>query len=156
MGAAVYTIAGLVQSDAQISITTGSAGGSSGGKHQHVPSAPGTAPNNMSGHLADSIQVERIDDLTARVVANAEYAAIQELGGTINHPGGQPYFIKDGEFVPVSKSSPAAARLPKTKPHAITLPERPYMRPAAQKNQKDAGRLFEEAARRALSGSSKS
>lgn len=131
LATAVEAIAEDVQRDAQISITVGSVGGKN-----HKPSAPGTPPNNDLGGLSDGIIITgEAGSLVRRIVSTARYGAIQELGGTINNPGGQPYFIKDGEFIPVSKSSPAAARLPKTKPHTITLPERPYMRPAAKKNQ---------------------
>ncbi len=130
LATAVEEIAEDVQRDAQISITTGSVSGKN-----HKPSAPGTPPNNDLGGLSNGIIITGTPGaLTRRVVSTAPYGAIQELGGTVNNPGGQPYFIKDGEFIPVSKSSPAAARLPKTKPHTITLPERPYMRPAAKKN----------------------
>lgn len=143
----IEAVAELVQRDAQVSITTGSVS-----DKNHAPSAPGTPPNGDSGFLADSITVEKVNALRCRVVANAPYAAIQELGGAINHPGGTPYFIKDGEFIPVSKSSPAAARLPKTKPHVITLPERPYMRPAGQKNSEPGRRLMKAAVARVLKG----
>lgn len=131
LATAVEEIAEDVQRDAQISITTGSVS-----EKNHKPSAPGSPPNNDTGELSNGIIITgNPGALTRRIVSTARHAAIQELGGTINHPGGQPYFIKDGEFIPVSKNSPAASRLPKTKPHTITLPERPYMRPAAKKNQ---------------------
>jgi phage gpG-like protein len=130
LGAAVYVVAGDVQADAQISLSTGSVSGKN-----HTPSAPGTPPNSDTGALANSIEVERVTDIHARVVVHSPYGAIQELGGTINHPGGTPYFMKDGKPVFVSKSGAGAFHgLPVTKPHRITLPERPYMRPAAQKN----------------------
>jgi hypothetical protein len=61
-----------------------------------------------------------------------DYALIHELGGTINHPGGTPYFLgDDGKAVFVSIKDPRAASLPKTKPHVIVIPPRPYLRPAA-------------------------
>ena len=60
------------------------------------------------------------------------YAAIHEYGGTINHPGGTPFFIKGGELIFVNKKNPRAAKLPKTKPHSIPIPARPYMAPALQ------------------------
>ena len=53
-----------------------------------------------------------------------------ELGKVIQHPGGQPYFIGDnGRVVYVSKNSPSADRLPKTKPHSINIPRRPFVEP---------------------------
>ncbi|WP_052117922.1 HK97 gp10 family phage protein [Novosphingobium pentaromativorans] len=142
----VYAIADEVKTDAQISLSTGAVSGAG-----HVPSAPGTPPNSDTGHLADSIEVEEMGPLRARVVAKAEYAAIQELGGTINHPGGTPYFMKDGKPVFVSNSGYGAFHhLPKTKPHTITLPERPFMRPAGIKNQKSGKALMKAAVARVL------
>jgi len=147
VGKAVYTVAGLIETDAANSLEAGAVSGKN-----HVPSAPGTPPNSDNRFLQKSIHVENLGPLRARVVADMPYAAIQELGGTVQNPGGQPYFIKDGEFIPVSKSSPAAARLPKTKPHTITLPERPYMRPAAAKNRESGKKLMTAAVDRVLKG----
>lgn len=63
---------------------------------------------------------------------DVKYARIHELGGVIEHPGGTPYLIgEDGLAVFVRKDHPDAADLPKTKPHQITMPKRPYLRPAA-------------------------
>lgn len=145
---AVYAVAGDVQRDAQVSITTGAVGGKN-----HQPSAPGTPPNDMTGGLANSIEVERVEALRARVVVHSPYGAIQELGGTINHPGGTPYFMKDGKPVFVSKQGAGAFHgLPVTKPHLITLPERPYMRPAAAKNREPGRKLMRAAVDRVLKG----
>lgn len=58
------------------------------------------------------------------------YARIHEFGGTINHPGGTPYKIVDGRAVFVSKAE--GADLPKTKPHPIKIPARPYIGPAME------------------------
>ena len=59
------------------------------------------------------------------------YARIHEFGGTINHPGGTPYFIgADGKAKFVNKA--AGADLPKTKPHPIEIPARPYITPAME------------------------
>ncbi|WPZ06577.1 hypothetical protein [Pelagerythrobacter marinus] len=63
---------------------------------------------------------------------DVRHALIHELGGTIKHPGGTAYYIgEDGLAVFVSGSDPRAAELPKTKPHDIIIPARPYLRPAA-------------------------
>ena len=80
VGKAVETAAGLIKSDAQISITTDSASGSNGGKHQHVPSLPGEAPNNFTGHLANNIEAKRTGLTEAEVSSNAEYSAALEFG----------------------------------------------------------------------------
>ncbi|HTH10774.1 MAG TPA: hypothetical protein VMA55_14500 [Acidovorax sp.] len=74
---AVYAIADQVASDAAISITNGSISGKN-----HQPSAPGTPPNNDTGVLMRSIHVKEIGPLVAHVIADAPYAAIQELGGS--------------------------------------------------------------------------
>lgn len=58
------------------------------------------------------------------------YARIHEFGGTINHPGGTPYFIRDGVIRFVRKAN--GARFPKTKPHPIEIKARPYITPALE------------------------
>ena len=100
------------------------------------PSAPGKPPHLQTGHLNESIEEEtlRIPKgngayvFVGRVGSNLEYARIHELGGVIKHPGGTPYFIKDGELVFVRKGT--SNTLPVTKPHDIPMPARPYLRPA--------------------------
>jgi len=111
---AIYAIADLVATDAAISITAGAVSGKG-----HVPSAPGSPPNADTHTLDRSIHVERIGPLVARVVADAPYAAIQELGGTA---GG------------------------------VTLPERPFMRPAGAKNRDSGIKLMTAAVDRVLKG----
>ncbi|NML11292.1 hypothetical protein HHL08_14245 [Sphingobium sp. AR-3-1] len=98
LATAVEAVSEDVLRDAQFSITSGSVSGKS-----HKPSAPGTAPNNNSGHLADGIVITGTRGaLTRQIVSTAEYGAIHEMGGSTG---------------------------------TATLPERPYMRPAAKKNQ---------------------
>ncbi|MFZ5749099.1 MAG: phage morphogenesis protein [Pseudomonadota bacterium] len=71
-------------------------------------------------------------------VQDVKYARIHELGGTIKHPGGTPYFIEeDGMATFVRKDAPGAADLPKTQPHDIVIPARPYLRPSADLNYPD-------------------
>jgi len=106
------------------------------------PSKPGTPPHNLTGQLNESIEEEtlRIPKgngayvFVGRVGSNLEYARIHELGGVIKHPGGTPYFIKDGELVFVRKGT--SNTLPVTKPHDIPMPARPYLRPALRMSQK--------------------
>jgi hypothetical protein len=66
----------------------------------------------------------KTDESGARI---ATYARIHEYGGTINHPGGTKYIIKDGQakFVPSSFSGEVEGI---TKPHKIDIPERPAFR----------------------------
>lgn len=97
--------------------------------------------NNQTGVLEGSIKIAEFARADAAGVAgtwgstDVEYARIHELGGVIEHPGGTPYFIReDGMAVFVRKDDPRAADLPKTKPHQIVMPARPYLRPAADKH----------------------
>lgn len=132
---AVFASAQDLAVDAALSITRGATSGKN-----HRPSTPGTPPNEDTGVLSRNIEATSTGPLTAEASSNAPYAAIQEFGGTINHPGGTPYFPgSDGKARFVSNSGYGAFHtLPKTKPHKITLPERPYMRPAAKKERPKA------------------
>ena len=75
IGKAVVTAADLIKVDAQISISEGSVSG-----RNHVPSAPGSAPNYDTGHLSDNITAQRTGLLEAEVSSNAEYSAALEFG----------------------------------------------------------------------------
>jgi phage gpG-like protein len=114
VGPAVYAVAGNIQTDAQISLSTGAVSGKN-----HAPSAPGTPPNTDTGALSASIEVEHVAPLHARVVVRSPYGAIQELGGATGR---------------------------------ATLPERPYMRPAAAKNRVSGQKLMRAAVDRVLRG----
>lgn len=65
---------------------------------------------------------------------NAELGAVHEFGATINHPGGQPYYINTstGMAVFVSKNSAFGRYLISkgqvTKPHRIVVPTRSFLR----------------------------
>ncbi|GEM_PF-5767748 len=60
-------------------------------------------------------------------LTQAELAAVHEFGANINHPGGQPYIIKeDGMARFISKDK--GEGLPKTKPHQINIPARSFLR----------------------------
>ena len=146
---ALFVFGNRIQDAAQISITTGSQSGKN-----HVPSAPGSPPNNDTGVLANNIEALIVAPLHIEVQSRAPYAAIQEYGGTINHPGGTPYFIgKDGKARFVSKSGFGAYHnLPVTKPHTITLPERPYMRPALAEKKQEGIALVAKAVSHVLKG----
>lgn len=69
------------------------------------------------------------------------YAAIHEYGGAINHPGGTPFFFKNGELRFVRKRHPLAAKLPKTKPHVINMPARPYLTPALEEFERSGTKI---------------
>lgn len=67
-------------------------------------------------------------------LTNAELGAVHEFGATINHPGGQPYYINSttGMAVFVSKNSAFGKYLIEkgrvTKPHKIIIPTRSFLR----------------------------
>ena len=62
-----------------------------------------------------------------------DVAIANQFGADINHPGGTPYMIgANGKAIFVAKGSPGAARLPKTKPHRIRIPARPFMDQATE------------------------
>jgi len=95
---ALFSVAQDIAVDAQVSITTGAVSGKG-----HVPSKPGEPPNADTHVLSNSITALSPGPLKAETIADAPYAAAQELG-------------------------------------SATLPERPYMRPAAAKNRGNAAR----------------
>lgn len=65
-------------------------------------------------------------------LTNAELGAVHEFGATINHPGGQPYIIRDGKAVFISKGSQLGQKLiakgQVTKAHQIVIPTRSFLR----------------------------
>ncbi len=141
LGAVLFAIGEMVQAEAQISITNGAVSGKN-----HRPSRPGTPPNNDTGVLANNIETVQKGPLLVEVSSNAPYSAIHEFGGTINHPGGTPYFMRDGLAVFVSKQGAGAHHhLPVTKPHVITMPERPFMRPAIAKSKEPGRKMLQKA-----------
>lgn len=78
-------------------------------------------------------------------LTNAELGTIHEFGATINHPGGQPYIIKEdgmAQFVSKDKGN----GLPKTKPHQIHIPARSFLRESilSDKGQKEIKRNVKE------------
>lgn len=86
-----------------------------------------------------SIRVGIIGDKAYQIhegsgLTNAELGAVHEFGATINHPGGQPYYINSstGMAVFVSKNSAFGKHLIEkgqvTKPHKINIPERSFLR----------------------------
>ncbi|RVT93696.1 HK97-gp10 family putative phage morphogenesis protein [Sphingomonas crocodyli] len=148
VGAALFAAGQQIQTDAQNSITDGAVTGAN-----HQPSAPRTAPNNDSGTLANNIETNQVEPLKVQISSNAPYAAIQEFGGTINHPGGTAYFIGgNGLAVFVPDDNILSTYLPRTKPHTITLPERPYMRPAVEKNRAEVTKMVRNVVNDVLKG----
>lgn len=147
----VYAGADKIAAHAKKSITKGSVSGKN-----HKPSSPGSPPSNDTGVLKNSIKVEKKTLLEAKVIADAPYAAVHEFGGTINHPGGTPYFMRDGKAVFVSKSGAGAFHgLPVTKPHTIEMPARPFMRPSRDALKKEIRDFFVKEMSKLVKGSGK-
>lgn len=71
----VYALADMHATEAALSITAGAVSGAN-----HVPSAPGEAPNADTHVLDRSIHVEEVGPLRANSVADAPYAAGLEFG----------------------------------------------------------------------------
>lgn len=71
-----------IKATASRKITEGSAGGSSGGKHQHIPSRPGEPPNEFTGHLRSQLAVTQEGPLHVRISSNAKYSAPLEFGSS--------------------------------------------------------------------------
>lgn len=76
-------------------------------------------------------------------MGDLRYGVLHEYGGTINHPGGTAYFMRKGRPVFVSNAKADAYKtktgreMPRTKPHSITIPARPYLRPGLRDFMKD-------------------
>jgi len=82
----VFGEAQTIQTDAQLSISTGSISGKN-----HVPSAPGEPPNQDTGVLAGNIEAESTGPLKAEVSSNAPYAAALENG--TENMAARPYML---------------------------------------------------------------
>lgn len=84
-----------------------------------------------SGILRRSI-THKVDRprVMVQIGTNVKYAAIHEYGGTIKHPGGTAYFVRDGKAVFISNAAAAGKNYPRTRAHSITMPARPFLRPA--------------------------
>ena len=65
----------MIQTAAQISITTGAVSGKN-----HTPSMPGQPPNNDSGVLAGSLETNDTGRLQVTVSVNADYAIPLDFG----------------------------------------------------------------------------
>ncbi len=84
IGKALFAGGERIAVAAQISITEGAVSGKA-----HVPSAPGTPPNNNSDRLRDNIETVQVDINRVEVSSNAPYAAAQEFGNSRLPP--RPY-----------------------------------------------------------------
>jgi HK97 gp10 family phage protein len=74
-GRVVYVGSDMIRAEAFRSISAGSVSG-----RNHVPSAPGQAPNRDTGVLQSHIVNELVGPVTAEVRSEAPYAAELEMG----------------------------------------------------------------------------
>lgn len=88
---------------------------------------------NLSRSIHTEVKERARHRVRVTVGTDVEYAAIHEFGGTINHPGGTPYIVTKGGARWLRKDGNYPANVKFTQPHKITIPARPYMRPAADK-----------------------
>lgn len=95
----------------------------------------GTWPGQIlqeKGKLAGSMQTFW-SKTEAGVGTNRIYAAAQNFGATIHHPGGTPYmpymlkYEGKGKFIPLNNSWKGMPGVKLTKPHIITLPAREFL-----------------------------
>jgi HK97 gp10 family phage protein len=75
VGKVLFVAGGIVETNAEISITAGSVSGKG-----HVPSAPGQPPNADTRLLDNSIETIKKSELAVDVVSNAPYSQDLEYG----------------------------------------------------------------------------
>lgn len=86
----------------------------------------------------DNVAIDFGFDPTTKVTqgprtGDLRYGMLHEYGGTIQHPGGTPYFIIAGRAYFTTKEKARAwaqekgYELPVTKPHTITIKARPFL-----------------------------
>lgn len=93
---------------------------------------PNYGLNVRTGQLRRSWRMytqQMTNDVVVGLATSAIYARIHQYGGTVQNPGGQPYFIgKDGKAVFVSKDILGPnTHFKLTKPHPIKIPKRLYI-----------------------------
>lgn len=99
-------------------------------KGQSSPSKPGQPPANQSGALMRSFSTKRVKRAMWAVGTKLKYAAIQEFGGVITPKNGKHLVFKiNDNFVRVKR---------------VTIPSRPYVRPALAKINKRAAGIIAE------------
>lgn len=117
---------------------------------KYTPSVAGNPPGVRTARLKNSISSQRAGKLKRVVGTNVEYAAIHEFGGTIAHPGGTAYKIVGPGKAVFVKNSEATAGMKRTKPHNITIPPRPFMKPGLQRARKKMLKRFTASLRKGM------
>ena len=81
VGKALFAGGDRIRVAAQISLTTGATSGKF-----HVPSAPGSAPNQDTGVLGNNIENVQVEPLLVEVSSNASYSSALEFGTSRMEP----------------------------------------------------------------------
>lgn len=95
-----------------------------------------------SGHLFRDVRILSRTSNMVTVGTTLPYAKIHNDGGVIAHPGGTAFYkTKDGKLAWVSNQvaarlANAGRRLPRTKPHAIRIPQRKFLGQSISLNKK--------------------
>jgi len=112
-------------------------------KRKHDPDpGRGTLIGKGSGHLFRDVRILSRTNNSVTVGTTLPYAKIHNDGGEIAHPGGTAFFkTKGGDLVWVSNKvadrlATAGRKLPRTKPHAINIPQRKFLGKSVSLNQK--------------------
>jgi phage gpG-like protein len=92
------------------------------------------------------------DQGVAKVGSPTVYAPVHEYGATIQHPGGTAYYFDERRDRAVWLSNKAAAghAFPRTRPHPIPIPARPWLRPALKDSRAQIEAVFNREAAAAL------
>lgn len=80
VGQALFAGGDLIRAEVSRLITQHSAGGHSGGKHQHIRSLPGEPPNEEFGNLRIGQEVNQLAPLRVEYSSNAPHAVPLEAG----------------------------------------------------------------------------
>jgi phage gpG-like protein len=90
----------------------------------------------VRGTDSDAIEEVKVEGtrIIGRKGTRVPYAAIHEYGGTIQHPGGTAYIVtrRGARFISNAEAETTRRQVRRTRPHPITIPARPYLRPAVQ------------------------
>jgi phage gpG-like protein len=92
------------------------------------------------------------DQGISKIGSPVVYAPAHEFGTTIQHPGGTAYYFDErkNRTVFLSNEKAGAHNFPRTKPHAVPMPARPWLRPALADSKADIEAIFRKGAQEAL------
>jgi phage gpG-like protein len=92
------------------------------------------------------------EDMRAVVGSPVEYAPVHEYGATIQHPGGTAYYFNErlNRTVFLSNKKAGSHPFPRTRPHAIPIPARPWLRPALRDSREGIEAIFNREMREAI------